>query len=137
MRAQVPVYLFSTTVPTPYVPFTIIQRGAAAGVMVTASHNPKWDNGYKVYWNNGAQILSPHDSNIQAAIMDNLEPSKDAFKLPDTDSHPLISNPLAEISSLYNSRLPLSNSLEMNSALESSVVYTAMHGVGCPYVCQV
>ena len=48
LRAGVPVYLFRSTVPTPYVPFTIIQKGAAAGVMVTASHNPKWDNGYKV-----------------------------------------------------------------------------------------
>ena len=40
--------MFPSTVPTPYIPFTIRQRGAAAGVMVTASHNPKWDNGYKV-----------------------------------------------------------------------------------------
>ena len=136
VRAQVPVYLFPTTVPTPYVPFTILQRGAAAGVMVTASHNPKWDNGYKVYWSNGAQILSPHDKNIQAAIMENLQPHQEAFNVPDTEQHPLITNPLAEMSSLYNSRLPLNNSREENSQLESSVVYTAMHGVGCPYVCQ-
>ena len=136
VRARVPVFLFPTTVPTPYVPFTILQRGAAAGVMVTASHNPKWDNGYKVYWDNGAQILSPHDKNIQAAIMENLQPAPEAFSLPDTEHHPLIRNPLAEISSLYNSRLPLYNSREENSLLEASVVYTAMHGVGCPYVCQ-
>ena len=136
VRAKVPVYLFSTTVPTPFVPFTILQKGAAAGVMVTASHNPKWDNGYKVYWDNGAQILSPHDKNIQAAIMDNLEPAEEAFNIPDTDSHPLISDPLAEMRSLYNSRLPLHHSREENSKLQSSLVYTAMHGVGCPYVRQ-
>ena len=137
VRARVPVYLFPTTVPTPYVPFTILQRGCAAGVMVTASHNPKWDNGYKVYWSNGAQILGPHDKNIQAAIMENLQPaSQESFTPPDPEQHPLISNPLAEMSSLYNARLPLHNSREENAGLETSLVYTAMHGVGCPYVCQ-
>ena len=83
LRAGVKVCLFTTTTPTPYVPFTIARRGAAAGVMVTASHNPKWDNGYKVYWGNGAQILSPHDSNIQAAILQNLQPEEGAFTEPE------------------------------------------------------
>lgn len=40
--------------------------------MVTASHNPKEDNGYKVYWENSAQIIPPHDKNIQNSILNNL-----------------------------------------------------------------
>lgn len=135
LRAGVPVILFRTTVPTPFIPFTVLQRGLAAGVMVTASHNPKCDNGYKVYWANGAQILSPHDKNIQAAILDNLEPQTGAFVLPDPE-HALLSNPWEEINSTYFTKLPIFNSKEFNSSLHCSVVYTAMHGVGCPYVVQ-
>lgn len=45
---------------------------AAAGIMVTASHNPKQDNGYKLYWNNGCQIISPIDAEVSKLIMQNL-----------------------------------------------------------------
>lgn len=66
------MFLYSEMVPTPFVPFAISYMNLVAGVMVTASHNPKEDNGYKVYWSNGAQIISPHDKNIQSYILDNL-----------------------------------------------------------------
>ena len=56
LREGFKVSLFSTITPTPWVPFAVKQTGAAVGIMVTASHNPKEDNGYKVYWNNGAQV---------------------------------------------------------------------------------
>lgn len=48
LQLEIPVRLFNRVTPTPYVPFTIAEYGCAAGVMVTASHNPKEDNGYKV-----------------------------------------------------------------------------------------
>ncbi|TKX21710.1 phosphoribomutase-like protein [Elsinoe australis] len=57
---------------TPLVPFVVGGRGAGAGVMVTASHNPKDDNGYKVYWGNGCQIVPPVDVGIKEAIEANL-----------------------------------------------------------------
>lgn len=62
------VLWFGRLVHTPMVPFAVSTFRAAAGVMVTASHNPKSDNGYKVYWSNGCQIIPPHDSGIAAAI---------------------------------------------------------------------
>ena len=58
------VYLFESLRPTPEISFAIRQLGAQAGVNITASHNPKEYNGYKAYWDDGAQVLSPHDTGI-------------------------------------------------------------------------
>ena len=58
------VYLFESLRPTPEISFAIRQLKAQAGVNVTASHNPKEYNGYKAYWEDGAQVLSPHDTGI-------------------------------------------------------------------------
>ncbi|MFO7864367.1 MAG: phospho-sugar mutase [Salinivirgaceae bacterium] len=67
------VYLFDELRPTPELSFAIRELGCKSGVVVTASHNPKEYNGYKVYWEDGAQIIAPHDKNIineVAAISD-------------------------------------------------------------------
>lgn len=61
---QIKVFLCHALRPTPFISFACRQLGAAAAIMITASHNPKEYNGYKVYWNDGAQIVSPHDSGI-------------------------------------------------------------------------
>lgn len=68
------VYFFDFLVHTPMVPFAVGYNHAAAGIMITASHNPKCDNGYKLYWENSSQVISPHDKFIQKAILDNQEP---------------------------------------------------------------
>ena len=58
------VYLFEDLRPTPEMSFTIRQLGCQSGIILTASHNPKEYNGYKAYWDDGAQVLAPHDNGI-------------------------------------------------------------------------
>src|SRR5262249_19317678 len=64
----IPVHLFTDPAPTPFCAFTVPHLKAAAGVMVTASHNPPKDNGYKVYRDTGSQIISPVDAEIASRI---------------------------------------------------------------------
>lgn len=117
------VFLFPDIIPTPLLAFSVLQLKADIGVMITASHNPKSDNGYKVYWSNGAQILAPHDANILCSIQANLEPwsalpsALDKTFVPDT-----LCAYLSSITSI----------LSVKTAPKSvpRVVYTAMHGVG-------
>lgn len=130
------MYLFNTTVPTPFVPFCVLERKCVAGVMVTASHNPKEDNGYKVYWSNGAQIMSPHDKDIQKSILNNLCPLETSWDLTRLNS-PLIKDPYEEVLACYCTKLrqniPKTFS-DRNTRCSMKFVYTAMHGVGYPYI---
>ena len=61
---DIPVYLFRNISPTPLVSFEILRRKSICGVMITASHNPPEYNGYKVFWDNGGQIVPPIDNQI-------------------------------------------------------------------------
>jgi len=73
-EAGLEVTLLDGFVATPLVPFTLTTQKAVLGIMITASHNPKNDAGYKVYWKNGCQIRAPIDKGIADSILDNLDP---------------------------------------------------------------
>jgi phosphoglucomutase len=73
------VFLFDDIRPTPELSYSIRLKGATAGVMVTASHNPKEYNGYKVFWSDGGQITSPVDKDIVAEVAKITSPSQVKF----------------------------------------------------------
>jgi phosphomannomutase len=99
--------------------------------MVTASHNPKEDNGYKVYFNNGAQIISPHDRGIAKAILANLKPRPESWDIDEVDRHVLKKDPFDEVYKGYFHDLKsLCLYPEQNGKSDLKFTYTAMHGVG-------
>lgn len=130
------VYLFSEICPTPFIPYTILKCKCAAGIMITASHNPKDDNGYKVYWQNGAQIISPHDKKIQNYILNNLEPLESSWDVNKIYQNLyLYKDPKDEIMQHYYNDLKdkvLYPEVNRNTTLKFT--YTAMHGVGHEYM---
>jgi phosphomannomutase len=126
----IPAHLFPDPVPTPLCAFATVHLRAAAGVMVTASHNPPKDNGYKVYRADGAQIIPPEDQEIAARIA----------AAPRVDQIARIAPPDAAVSGL---RRTVDDSVESAylegirravlhppDATPLRIVYTAMHGVG-------
>lgn len=115
------------TLPTPLLAFAIRELGCAAGVMVTASHNPPQDNGYKVYLGDGSQIVPPADAEIAARI-DAVGPLAD---LPRGDAGRLVGE---EIVDRY---LDTVAGLAEDGPRDLRVVYTPLHGVGGTTVAQV
>ena len=122
------VYLFEGPRPTPEVSYAIRRLGCQSGVNITASHNPKIYNGYKAYWDDGAQVVAPHDVNIinyVNAITDvreiKFEGNPDLIQIVGED----IDGPYIE--DIYS----LSLSPEINKKYHDlKIVYTPIHGVG-------
>ncbi|MFZ6051852.1 phospho-sugar mutase [Halocola ammonii] len=126
------VFLFDELRPTPELSFAIRHLGCKSGVVVTASHNPKEYNGYKVYWEDGAQIVAPHDKNIIKRVMQIT--SIDEVKF---DGNPdLIEKIGSEIDEEYLnkvSELSLSPK-DIADQKDLKIVYTALHGTGVKLV---
>ena len=128
--AGVPVHLFKDVVPTPLVAYAVRDLGAAAGVMITASHNPPAYNGYKVYWGNGAQIIPPHDKGIASAIAA-IGPLVSIAQLPENVARNrgrLRHVPDALAERYLDGVRALARHPDAPSDLR--IVYTALHGVG-------
>eukprot|EP00759_Apiculatamorpha_spiralis_P024895 PhF_6_TR28080/c0_g1_i1/m.41485/K15779/PGM2; phosphoglucomutase / phosphopentomutase len=133
-HAGVRVYKFSRFTPTPFVPFTVLQKGCVCGIMVTASHNPKDDNGYKVYWDNGAQIIPPHDIGIATEIERNLEPWASSWTNSFGNN---IIDPYQEIYPLYfQAAKKLQKFPDLCKSTSIRATYTAMHGVGAEFTAE-
>ncbi len=124
------VHAFASVVPTPVLAFACLETRAAAGIMVTASHNPPDYNGYKVYWGNGAQIIPPHDDGIAAEIARvGLVDHLDRPKLGDSERAGLYRLLDGSIERRY---LDGVRALSLHPGLprDLSIAYTALHGVG-------
>lgn len=121
---------------TPMVPFAVDLLNAKAGIMITASHNPKNDNGYKVYWSNGCQIIPPLDQRIQDSILNNLNKWNDF----NWDSNLIFNKFNDKLHYCKDSIVPKYIKhlkeilLKCDSIKGFQCVYTPMHGVGNEFV---
>ncbi|WP_433176155.1 phospho-sugar mutase [Actinoallomurus sp. CA-150999] len=118
--AGLTVHLMPRPLPTPVLAYAVRHLGADAGVMVTASHNPPRDNGYKVYWGDGAQIIPPLDTEISRAI----DAVGRVDELPRGADWKVLDDGIVDAYLRSLGRLPL------GSARDVSVAYTPLHGVG-------
>ena len=126
------VYLFSDLRPTPELSFAIRQLGCQSGIVVTASHNPPEYNGYKVYWNDGGQVVSPHADNIIAEV--NKITSVDTIRFEGVPERIQLID--EEIDAPYVERLK-SNAVNpdvIRRQADLSIVYTPIHGTGITLV---
>ena len=150
------VYLYSELRPTPLLSFTVRELKCTAGIVITASHNPKEYNGYKVYWSDGGQILPPNDGGIITEVkiaMTGKDSSKDARALQDVaqdatqdsskdvsqDSFGKMGDVLNVPAYVEEKYLELVRGLTLSeeavkSESDISIVYTSIHGSGITLV---
>jgi phosphoglucomutase/phosphomannomutase len=124
------VFLFSELRPTPAVSFACRLKGCTAAIMITASHNPPAYNGYKVYWDDGAQILPPHDEGIISEVRKVTEPAQVRLG---ASSDPLIENILQDVDQAYIEALQKLQHYPQENAARGSelkIVYSNLHGTG-------
>ncbi|MFD2785159.1 phospho-sugar mutase [Hymenobacter rubripertinctus] len=126
------VFLFDALRPTPELSFAIRFLGCQSGCVVTASHNPKEYNGFKVYWNDGAQVVAPHDQNIIREVEGIQSVREVKFQADPARIH-LVG---AEIDAAYLAQV---KQLSINPAAvqrqhDLKIVYTPLHGTGITLV---
>ncbi len=127
------VFFLKELRPTPFISFTCRHKQCSAAIMITASHNAKEYNGYKVYWSDGAQVVFPHDTGIMEEVRAVTSVSKAPF-----DS-PLIEQINGSLDNAYLDAIrPLQHFPEENKRLGPTlkIAYTSLHGTGITIVPQ-
>ncbi len=125
------VYLFSDLRPTPELSFAVRHLSCNGGIVITASHNPKEYNGFKAYWNDGAQLISPHDKNVISEVKKlkikdiNFSAKKELINIIGEDIDNIY---LDKIKSLSLSPNQIKNQRNIK------IVYTPLHGTGITLV---
>ena len=122
-------YIFSNLRPTPQLSFAVRELNSSCGIVITASHNPKEYNGYKVYWKDGGQITFPHDQNIVNEVnkLDNFS------KINFDEKKGLICQIDKEMDNKYIKRIK-KLSLQNNSLSDLKIIFTSLHGTGITQV---
>lgn len=131
---DIQVFLFDSLRPTPELSFAVRHLQCSAGIMITASHNPKEYNGYKVYWNDGGQLVPPHDKNVISEV----NKISDVNQVKWTGNPKLIRKIGKDIDKVY---LTMVNRLSLNPEIvkegsDLCIVYTPLHGTGISVVPQ-
>jgi phosphoglucomutase/phosphomannomutase len=119
---RIPVFISNTLRPTPFISFACRHLKAQAAIMITASHNPKEYNGYKVFWEDGAQVVSPHDQ----GIMDEMNKVVDISLAPAND--PLIQIIDPSVDTAYLDAIAALPYFSSHPNLQ--ICYSSLHGTG-------
>ncbi|MDR2540042.1 MAG: phospho-sugar mutase [Chlamydiales bacterium] len=133
---QIQVFFIHELRPTPYISFACRFMRADAAIMITASHNPAQYNGYKVYWSDGGQVVSPHDISIAKEVEKISQPSQ--IHLSDL-SNPIIQQIGNSLDQAYLQAIaPLQIFPEQNHQIgkDLKITYTSLHGTGSTIVPQ-
>ena len=127
-------YVFEELRPVPELSFATRELGCTAGIMITASHNPPKYNGYKVYWEDGAQVVPPTDKEIINEVKDIKDYSKiKTIEKEEAIEKGLYNTVLEEIDSKYIEelkKLSLNKDIIKEQAQDLKIVYTPLHGTG-------
>ena len=121
------VFLFESLRPTPEISFAIRQLGCQSGVNITASHNPKEYNGYKAYWEDGAQVLAPHDKGIIDEV--NKVKIDDVKFAPNKDLISIIGGEM-DFDYLQAVKEAMVDQEVINRQKDLNIVYSPLHGTG-------
>ena len=127
-------YVFKSLRPVPELSFAVRKLGCIAGIVITASHNPREYNGYKVYWEDGAQVTPPHDTNIMDEVGKvtsfDMVKTMDKQEAIDAGLYEIISDEVDEEYFAELRNLSIHPEIIKQMAKDICIVYTPLHGTG-------